>query len=119
MDDRATPPHDLDIALALHALRTSAGLSQRALAARVGTTASAISRIERADYRGHSLGMLRRVAGAVGMRVEVRFVKTLTDGGMTMLMPGIASRDEAYRIAHRPSGLASKTCRTIRAASTR
>jgi len=40
----------------------------------VGTTASVICRLEDADYSGHSLAMLRRIAAAVGMRVEVRFV---------------------------------------------
>ncbi len=54
--------------------RTEAGLSQRALAKLVGTTASVISRLEDADYEGHSLAMLRRVAAALNKRLEVRFV---------------------------------------------
>ena len=62
-----------EVAGAIHALRTEAGLSQRALAERVGTTASVICRLEDADYDGHSLSMLRRVAAAVGRRVEIRF----------------------------------------------
>jgi hypothetical protein len=32
-----------------------------------------ISRLEDADYEGHSLPMLRRIAAALGKRVEVRF----------------------------------------------
>ena len=32
-----------------------------------------ISRLEDADYSGHSLAMLRRVAAALGRRVEIRF----------------------------------------------
>jgi len=40
----------------------------------VDTTASVISRLEDADYEGHSLAMLRRVASALGKRVEIRFV---------------------------------------------
>ena len=43
------------VASAIYALRTEAGLSQRALADRVGTTASVICRLEDADYDGHSL----------------------------------------------------------------
>jgi len=62
-----------EVAGAVYALRTEAGLSQRALAERVGTTASVICRLEDADYDGHSLSMLRRVAAAVGRRVEITF----------------------------------------------
>jgi ribosome-binding protein aMBF1 (putative translation factor) len=62
-----------EVATAIYTLRTEAGLSQRALAERVGTTASVICRLEDADYDGHSLSMLRRVAAAVGRRVEIRF----------------------------------------------
>lgn len=54
-------------------LRTRAGLSQRQLAARVGTSASAICRLEDADYEGHSLPVLKRIAEALGRRVEIRF----------------------------------------------
>ena len=62
------------IARQLCRLRDQAGLSQRDLAKLVGTTASVICRLEDADYRGHSLTMLRRIAAALKRRVEVRFV---------------------------------------------
>ena len=55
-------------------LRTQAGLSQRQLAKRVGTTASVICRLEDADYEGHSLAMLNRIAAALNRRVQIRFV---------------------------------------------
>lgn len=55
-------------------LRTQAGLSQRQLARLVGTTASVICRLEDADYEGHSLAMLNRIAVAMNRRVEIRFV---------------------------------------------
>lgn len=58
----------------LRALREAANLSQAELARRVGTTPSVISRLESANYGGHSMPMLRRVAAALGQRVEVRFV---------------------------------------------
>ncbi len=64
---------DANISMSLHALRTEEGLSQRELAARVGTTASVISRLEDADYEGHSMTMLRRIATALGRRVEIHF----------------------------------------------
>ena len=49
-------------------------ITQRQLAKKVGTTASVICRLEDADYQGHSLAMLRRIAAALGKRVEIRFV---------------------------------------------
>jgi ribosome-binding protein aMBF1 (putative translation factor) len=55
-------------------LRTQTGLSQRQLARLVGTTASVICRLEDADYKGHSLAMLNRIAVALNRRVEIRFV---------------------------------------------
>ncbi len=58
----------------LTALRLRAGLTQRQLADLVGTTASAICRLEDADYEGHSLAMLNRIAVALKQRVEIRFV---------------------------------------------
>jgi transcriptional regulator with XRE-family HTH domain len=64
---------NLDVSMMVYALRTAAGLTQAGLAKRVGTTASAISRLEDAQYRGHSMAMLRRIAAAVGMKVVVRF----------------------------------------------
>jgi ribosome-binding protein aMBF1 (putative translation factor) len=65
---------DTEIASLIYHLRAKAGLSQRALATKVGTTASVICRLEDADYEGHSLVILRRVAAALGKRVEIRFV---------------------------------------------
>ena len=44
------------------------------MARKAGTTASVICRLEDADYEGHSLAMLRRIAAALDKRVEIRFV---------------------------------------------
>lgn len=63
-----------EVARLVYDLRTEAGLTQKEQAARVGTTPSVISRLEDVDYNGHSLSMLRRVAAAVGQRVQIRFV---------------------------------------------
>jgi ribosome-binding protein aMBF1 (putative translation factor) len=52
--------------------RTKAGLTQVELARRVGTRQPAIARIEDADYRGHSLGLLSRIARALGLALAVR-----------------------------------------------
>lgn len=62
------------VARTIHELRTKAGLSQRQLAQRIGTTASVICRLEAADYESHSLSMLKRIAQALNKRLEVRFV---------------------------------------------
>ncbi len=65
---------NLDIARKIYELRTKAKLSQAELARKVGTTQSVISRLEDADYDGHSLEMLRRIASALQRRVEIRFL---------------------------------------------
>jgi ribosome-binding protein aMBF1 (putative translation factor) len=62
------------VARRVYQLREKAGLTQQELAILVGTTASVISRLEDADYEGHSLSMLRRIAAALDQRVEIRFV---------------------------------------------
>lgn len=67
-----------EVARKIYELRTQAGVSQRELAKLVGTTASAICRLEDADYEGHSLAMLRRIASALNKRVEIRFVPVKT-----------------------------------------
>jgi DNA-binding XRE family transcriptional regulator len=64
------------VARKIAALRVQAGLTQRQLAKLVGTTASVICRLENADYEGHSLAMLNRIAAALNQRVEIRFVQT-------------------------------------------
>lgn len=62
------------IARKIYDLRTVAGLTQRQLAKLVGTTASVICRLEDADYEGHSLAMLNRIAAALNKRVKIEFV---------------------------------------------
>lgn len=63
-----------EIGRQIYDLRTKAGLTQAGLAKLVGTTASVISRLEDADYEGHSLAMLRRIAKGLDQRVEIRFL---------------------------------------------
>lgn len=54
--------------------RTKAGLTQKRLAELAETTQPVIARLEDADYEGHSLSMLRRIAEALDRQIEVRFV---------------------------------------------
>jgi DNA-binding XRE family transcriptional regulator len=62
------------IAQQIYALRTKAHLTQQQLAELVGTTHSVISRLEDADYAGHSLKMLQRISLALNQRLEIHFV---------------------------------------------
>lgn len=63
-----------DVARKIRELREEVGLSQRKLAELVGTTASVICRLEDADYEGHSLSMLNRIASALDRRIKIDFV---------------------------------------------
>jgi transcriptional regulator with XRE-family HTH domain len=58
----------------IYDMRKEATLTQAQLAEKVGTTRSVISRLEDADYEGHSLSMLRRIAGVLNKRVELSLV---------------------------------------------
>jgi len=61
-----------EVAQTIYDLRQEKGLSQRELADLIGTTQSVISRLEDADYEGHSLTMLSRIARALNKSLEVR-----------------------------------------------
>ena len=63
-----------EVARMVYELRHDAGLTQRGLAELIGTTQSVISRIEDADYEGHSLSMLSRIAKKLNHRLNVRMV---------------------------------------------
>jgi DNA-binding XRE family transcriptional regulator len=54
--------------------RTRAGLTQDVVAERMGTTKSAISRLESAGKHTPSLSTLRRYAQAVGCELQVKLV---------------------------------------------
>jgi DNA-binding XRE family transcriptional regulator len=56
--------------------RSRAGLTQDAVAARMGTTKSAISRLESAGNHAPSLATLKRYARAVGCELQVKLVRT-------------------------------------------
>ena len=62
------------VAQLIYSVRIKAGLSQSDLAERIGTKQSVISRLEDADYEGHSLNMLQRIAVALGRHLEIRFL---------------------------------------------
>ena len=56
--------------------RAEAGLTQAELAVRIGTTQSAVARLETAmGKHSPSIGILKRYASALGYRLQVRLVK--------------------------------------------
>jgi transcriptional regulator with XRE-family HTH domain len=56
--------------------RSESGLSQAEVAARIGTSQSAIARLESAEGRhSPSIATLQRYASAIGYKVQVRLVK--------------------------------------------
>jgi DNA-binding XRE family transcriptional regulator len=56
--------------------RAEAGLTQAEVAERIGTTQSAVARLESASGRhSPSIATLRRYASALGYRLDVRLVK--------------------------------------------
>ncbi|MCI0335857.1 MAG: helix-turn-helix domain-containing protein [Planctomycetes bacterium] len=62
------------VARMIYDARNKARLTQQELARLVGTTQSVIARLEDADYEGHSLSMLQRIAAALDKRVDIRLV---------------------------------------------
>ncbi|HEX8208749.1 MAG TPA: helix-turn-helix domain-containing protein [Longimicrobium sp.] len=70
-----------EIAQLIHDRRTTAGLTQKQLAELIGTRQSVISRLEDADYDGHSLSMLQRVAEALEQKVQVRMTPADPEAG--------------------------------------
>ena len=62
------------VARTIHQMRHESGLTQKQLADLIGTTQSVISRLEDADYEGHSLSMVSRIAEALERRLTVGLV---------------------------------------------
>ncbi|MUG93627.1 helix-turn-helix domain-containing protein [Scytonema sp. UIC 10036] len=60
------------VAQLIYDARTKAGLTQKQLAELIGTKQSAIARLEDADYEGHSLSMLQKIAHALNQRVVIQ-----------------------------------------------
>lgn len=65
----------VDLALLVREMREDAGLTQTQLARKVGTTQSVIARLEDAEYTGHSLTMLERIAAACGVALKLHAEK--------------------------------------------
>lgn len=59
------------IAVELNYYREKAGITQSQLAQSVGTSQSAIARLESPDYKGYSLRMLRKIAEALDLELVI------------------------------------------------
>lgn len=66
----------------LLAARTRAGLTQEAVARFMGTTKSAVSRLESAGRHSPSMTTLRKYAEAVGCHLEIRLVPDARPSGL-------------------------------------
>jgi transcriptional regulator with XRE-family HTH domain len=85
-----------DVALQIAALREKAGLSQKDLARKLKTSQQNVSRLESPAYEGHSLSMLRRVAGILGATVRV-VIEPRKNSSRTV----VAEAEGRYRSARR------------------
>jgi len=65
----------IDLALLVREMREGAGLTQTELAKKICTTQSVIARLEDAEYTGHSLAMLERIAVACGVALRLHAEK--------------------------------------------
>jgi len=63
-----------EISQMVYDARTDAGITQKKLAEMVNTGQSAIARLEDADYDGHSLSMLQRVAEALNCHIQLSMI---------------------------------------------
>ena len=72
-ETRAGVDQDLDLGQLIYDLRTEAGLSQRELADRMGTTQSVISRLEEGGGARNRIDTLARVATALDRHLIVSF----------------------------------------------
>ena len=78
--DEAYDALEIEYALAreMLAARSRAGLTQEAVAARMGTTKSAISRLESAGKHAPSVASLKKYAAAVGCTLRIELVPDST-----------------------------------------
>mgnify|MGYP001127665313 CR=1 FL=1 len=67
---------EFELARQVIELRQAAGLTQKQLAERAGTSQPAIARLESGRYRNVSISFLRRIGGVVGAVPRVHFHRT-------------------------------------------
>ena len=65
--------YEFTIADKIAKARKSAGLTQKQLADQIGTTRQTVCRLENASNRSYTLQMLYKIAGAMGMELDIQF----------------------------------------------
>jgi ribosome-binding protein aMBF1 (putative translation factor) len=65
----------IDLALLVREMREDSDMTQTELAKKIGTTQSVIARLEGAEYTGHSLPILERIAAVCGVNLKLRAQK--------------------------------------------
>ena len=78
-EKRKAVEQDLDLGQLIYDLRTEAGLSQRELAERMGTTQSVISRLEEGGGAKNRIDTLARVAKALDRHLVLSFPTEVPD----------------------------------------
>ena len=76
-ETRAAVEQDLALGQLIYDLRTAAGLSQRELAQRMGTTQSVISRLEEGGGARNRIDTLARLAKALNRHLILSFPETI------------------------------------------
>jgi ribosome-binding protein aMBF1 (putative translation factor) len=74
----------IEIAQKIYDLRTNANLTQKELAKRIGTRQSVISRLENAEYTGHTLKILNKIAEATNNHLIIDFTP-ITDNRIAVV----------------------------------
>jgi ribosome-binding protein aMBF1 (putative translation factor) len=64
----------VQVARLIYQARSKAGLTQQQLADLLGTKQSVIAQLEDADYEGHSLTMLQRIAAVLNQKIKIHLV---------------------------------------------
>ena len=72
--------------------RARAGLTQEAVADRMGTTKSAVSRLESAGKHAPSVASLKKYADAVGCKLKIEFIPQPVKPSARMNAPKVARR---------------------------
>jgi transcriptional regulator with XRE-family HTH domain len=93
-----------NVASEIQRVRDELGVTQKGLANLVGTQQSVIARLEDAEYDGHSVKLLRRIADATGKRLELRFVDAVPQHYLSL---------ETEKPAKQPRKRAAKGRKTI------
>ena len=78
-ETRVAVEQDLDLGQLIYDLRTEAGLSQRELADRMGTTQSVISRLEEGGGAKNRINTLARLANALDRHLVLSFPVEVPD----------------------------------------